>query len=62
VKKVVPLLVVSAALIVVAALWAPDQWRWPAIGVVVFVAFFVTTRVASIVITDEAEKRFNRRD
>ena len=61
-KKVVPLLVVSAVLIAAAALWAPDQWMWPAISVVAFIAIFVTTRVASRVITDEAEKRFNRRD
>ena len=60
-KKVVPLLVVSAVLIAAAALWAPAQWRWPIIGTIAFVAIFVTTRVASIVITDAAEKKFNER-
>jgi hypothetical protein len=62
VKKVVPLLLVSAVLIAAAVLWAPAEWMWPAIGVVAFIAIFVTTRVASQVITDAAEKRFNKRD
>jgi hypothetical protein len=61
VKKVVPLLAVSVLLIGLAATFAPTQWRWPAIGTVVFVAFFVTTRVAARAIGDTVEKKFNDR-
>lgn len=60
-KKVVPLLAVSLVLIVLAVLFAPREWKWPAIGTVVFVAFFVTTRVAAREIGEEVEKRFNRK-
>jgi hypothetical protein len=60
-RKVVPLLGVSAVLIAAAAVWAPPQWKWPAIGVVAFVAIFVTTRVASVVITDAAEKQLDKK-
>jgi multisubunit Na+/H+ antiporter MnhG subunit len=60
-KKVVPLLVVSVFLIAVAALFAPQKWMWPVIGAIAFVAIFVTTRVASMVITEAAEKKFNER-
>jgi hypothetical protein len=61
-KKVVPLLVVSVVLITAAVLFAPREWMWPAIGVVAFVAIFVTTRVAARVIGEETEKRFDRKD
>lgn len=60
-KRVVPLLFASVVLIVAAVLFAPAKWMWPAIGTVAFVAIFVTTRVASMVITDAAEKKFNER-
>ena len=60
-KKVVPLLVVSAVLIAAATFFAPKEWKWPAIGAVGFVAIFVSTRVAARVIGEEAEKRFNRK-
>lgn len=60
-KKVVPLLAVSVVLIGLAVLLAPRGWMWPAIGTVVFVAFFVTTRVAAREIGEEVERRFNRK-
>ncbi|MBK7860362.1 MAG: hypothetical protein IPJ65_17470 [Archangiaceae bacterium] len=56
-KKVVPLLVASSVLLVAAVLFAPQEWLWPAIGVIAFVAIFVTTRVASQVIGDRFDQK-----
>ena len=60
-KKVVPLLAGSVVAIAAAVLLAPREWMWPAIGVIAFIAIFVTMRVASSVIGDAAEKKFNER-
>lgn len=60
-KVVAPLVFFSLLLIAAASYLAPQQWKWPIIGVIAFVAFFVSTRIVARLIGEEAERRFDRK-
>jgi hypothetical protein len=59
VKVVAPLVFCSLLLIAAASYLAPPQWKWPAIGVITFFAFFISTRIIARLIGEETERRFD---
>lgn len=54
-----PVVLFFLALAAAAAWFAPEDWRWPAIGSALFVAIIVAMRSVSVAIGKAVEKKFN---